>query len=264
VSAATREHAGPATATQDLARRVDALGRFVRTVAGHVADEATTRVEPGALATAGRLAERAATRLRLSAEHTVVAVAGATGSGKSSLFNAVARLDLSPVGYLRPTTSRAHACVWGGGDAGALLDWLGVEPGRRFARESALDAEDEAALRGLVLVDLPDVDSVAAGHRLEAERLVGVVDLVIWVLDPQKYADQTVHDQYLRHMGALRDVTAVVFNQVDRLAAPDVERSWPTWAGSSSTTGSPASPSSRYRRYPERALTTCGPCSRAR
>ena len=31
--------------------------------------------------------ERATGRLRLSADHTVVAIAGATGSGKSSTFN---------------------------------------------------------------------------------------------------------------------------------------------------------------------------------
>ena len=213
-----------AEAAEALLGRVDALGRFVRTVAPHVRGDTAAAVAPEALLAAGDLVERASTRLRLSGTHTVVALAGATGSGKSSLFNAIARMQLSPPGHLRPTTAHAHACVWGTGDASALLDWLGVVPVHRFARESALDAEDEAALRGLVLVDLPDVDSVAAGHRIEADRLVGVVDLVVWVLDPQKYADQTVHDDYLRHMGALRDVTVVVFNQTDRLTAADADR----------------------------------------
>jgi hypothetical protein len=154
----------------------------------------------------------------------VVALAGATGVGKSSLFNALARLDLSPAGYLRPTTGHVHACVWNVRGAGPLLDWLGVDPSRRFVRESPLDAEDEAPLRGLVLLDLPDVDSVAGEHRLEADRLVGIVDLVIWVLDPQKYADRTLHEEYLRELGVLRDVTVVVFNQVDKLSAADAHR----------------------------------------
>jgi GTP-binding protein EngB required for normal cell division len=157
-------------------------------------------------------------------EYTVVALAGASGGGKSSLFNALAGMELSRPGHLRPTTAEAYACVWGGDGAGALLDWLEVGPSRRFVRESALDADDEASLRGLVLLDLPDVDSIVSRHRAEADRLVGVVDLVIWVLDPQKYADQTVHDDYLRRMGALRDVTVVVFNQVDRLTAADAAR----------------------------------------
>ena len=201
-----------------LADRFDALGRTAHILWPYL--------EPGpdadAVGAAGELADRAAARLHLSGEHTVVALAGATGTGKSSLFNALARMELSPTGHLRPTTAMPHACVWGGGDASALLDWLGVATS--FRRESALDAQDEAGLRGLVLVDLPDMDSVAAGNRVEADRLVSIVDLVIWVLDPQKYADQTVHEDYLRHMGALRDVTVVVFNQIDRLSQSDADR----------------------------------------
>jgi hypothetical protein len=207
-----------------LTTRVVALDRFLRVVSPHVAGRWTT-IDAEAVPTARHLVDRAQARLRLGAtEHTVVAVAGATGSGKSSLFNALARMELSAPGVLRPTTDQAHACVWGDGDTDALLDWLGIEPSRRFRRESVLDAEDEAALRGVVLLDLPDVDSVATGHRIEANRLVGVVDMVIWVLDPQKYADASVHDGYLRHMGALRDVTVVVFNQIDRLTPSDVDR----------------------------------------
>ncbi len=206
-----------------LAQRFDALGQFVRVAWGHVAaDPAVSDVDASAVAAAGVLSERAGHRLRLSGDHTVVALAGATGSGKSSLFNALARMDLSAAGYLRPTTGAAHACVWGDQDADTLLDWLGVV--HRFRRESVLDARDEAPLHGLVLLDLPDLDSVATGHRLEADRLVGVVDLVIWVLDPQKYADRTVHDEYLRRMGPLREVTMVVFNQIDRLSPADTQR----------------------------------------
>ncbi|MDQ1652355.1 MAG: hypothetical protein QOI35_1555, partial [Cryptosporangiaceae bacterium] len=39
---------------------------------------------------AERVAGKATDRLRLGEDHTVVALAGATGSGKSSLFNALA------------------------------------------------------------------------------------------------------------------------------------------------------------------------------
>jgi GTP-binding protein EngB required for normal cell division len=208
----------------ELAARFDALGRFLRVVSPHLT-AASAPVAPDAVPSAQHLVDRARARLELGAQgHTVVALAGATGSGKSSLFNALARMELSPPGPLRPTTDQAYACVWGDGDAEPLLDWLRVEPARRFRRESPLDAEDEAALRGVVLLDLPDLDSVATGHRVEASRLVGVVDLVIWVLDPQKYADASVHDGYLRHMAALRDVTVVVFNQTDRLSPSDVDR----------------------------------------
>jgi hypothetical protein len=141
----------------------------------------------------------------------VVALAGATGSGKSSIFNALAGRELSPVGLRRPTTSDAHAAVWGAKPATALLDWLGVGP------RSGVSTLDD--LDGLVLVDVPDFDSVQRGHRLEADRLLQLVDLVVWVLDPQKYADRLLHRQYLAAFGHHRDITVVALNQADRLDA---------------------------------------------
>ena len=86
----------------------------------------------GAARGRGRCRGRAGERLRLSGEHTVVALAGSTGSGKSSLFNALAGADLSPVGVRRPTTSKAHASVWGAEGAAPLVQWLGV-PRRQTA-----------------------------------------------------------------------------------------------------------------------------------
>ncbi len=208
---------GPRVDPDDLITRLDAVRRFLTAVDGHLPDE---RLVP-----AHTLVERAGTRLALSRDHTVVALAGATGSGKSSLFNALARLDLSPVGVRRPTTGVAHACVWGPLDgATRLLDWIGVLPRHRFIRESALDGDDESALHGLVLLDLPDFDSVQHAHRLEVDRLLGLVDLVIWVVDPQKYADRLVHTAYLREFHRHRDVTLVVLNQADRLPPAEVPR----------------------------------------
>ena len=204
----------------DLVDRFDALERVAGAAWPHLSPPDVAHP----VARTRDLARRGATRLRLSADHTVVVLAGATGSGKSSLFNALARMELSPASELRPTTDAAHACVWGADQPAPLLDWLGVDRWRRFLRESVLDAEREAPLRGLVLVDLPDMDTVADTHRLEMDRLVELADLVVWVLDPQKYADQTVHDEYLRRMHRLREVTVVVFNQVDRLAPADASR----------------------------------------
>lgn len=201
----------------DLVARLHAVRRFLAAVDGQVPDSR--------LVTAHTLVERAGTRLALSRDHTVVALAGATGSGKSSLFNALARLDLSPVGVRRPTTGVAHACVWGRlDDANRLLDWVGVLPRHRFVRESALDADDENGLHGLVLLDLPDFDSVQRSHRLEVDRLLGLVDLVVWVVDPQKYADRVIHTSYLREFHRHRDVTLVVLNQADRLSATELPR----------------------------------------
>ncbi|MFD6713206.1 ABC transporter [Micromonospora sp. TSRI0369] len=193
-----------------LIERLQAIQRFLSAVDGDVPD--------AQLVAAHTVVERAGDRLALSGRHTVVALAGATGSGKSSLFNSLARLDLSPVGVRRPTTGVAHACVWGPLDGAVrLLDWIGVLPRHRFVRESPLDGDDESMLHGLVLLDLPDFDSVQHGHRLEVDRLLGLVDLVVWVVDPQKYADRVIHTSYLREFHRHKDVTVVVLNQADRL-----------------------------------------------
>ncbi|GAA0427220.1 hypothetical protein Aca07nite_35990 [Actinoplanes capillaceus] len=200
----------------ELARRLEALSRFLRVVDPHLPDSD--------LVTAHTLVERAGNRLSLSLDHTVVALAGSTGSGKSSLFNALARFKLSQVGVRRPTTGTAHACVWGPLEAAnRLLDWVGVLPRQRFVRESALDGDDEAALHGLVLLDLPDFDSVERSHQLEVDRLLGLVDQIVWVVDPQKYGDRVLHRAYLSQFSAHAGVTIVVLNQADRLSPGDTE-----------------------------------------
>lgn len=191
----------------DLNARLVALDDALRLASG--------RLDPEAVEAAQALTIRAGERLRLSEEHTVAALAGATGSGKSSLFNALSGTELSRVGVTRPTTGSAHACVWGPADAQPLLDWLEVP--RRH--QLAADAGDPA-LDGLVLLDLPDHDSTALSHRLEVDRLVELVDLLVWVLDPQKYADAAVHERYLKPLAGHSGVMLVVLNQLDRLPPP--------------------------------------------
>ncbi|WP_438272827.1 GTPase [Streptomyces sclerotialus] len=239
-----------------------------------------TRLDGRTLDEAGQVLEAADERYRLSGEHTVVAVAGATGSGKSSLFNALIGAPCSKVAARRPTTSQPVACVWPGGRAGAegLLHRLEIPVHQRFLRggttgpdrgsltrwdggsltgadggvgtgtdggagtgtdgggdgggpgdgpdgcraagpdsgsgAGCVDGED---LRGLVLLDLPDHDSAAVGHRAQVDRLLKMVDAVIWVVDPEKYADAVLHERYLRPLAGYAEVTFVVLNQVDRL-----------------------------------------------
>jgi GTP-binding protein EngB required for normal cell division len=174
------------------------------------------RADPKLLAQARSVAGRAGERLHLSGEHTVVALAGSTGSGKSSLFNALCGSELSPVGVRRPTTSKAFACVWGVEGATPLVQWLGV-PRRQTAWQHGAVVEDQSDLDGLVLLDLPDHDSTVLDHRLEVERLVELVDLLIWVVDPQKYADKVLHERYLRRLTGHAAVTVVLLNQIDTL-----------------------------------------------
>ena len=208
--------------TAALRQRADALDEAVRCAGERVDPEVATQV--------GAVLARVRERLALGVDHTVVALAGGTGSGKSSLFNSVAGLEFAEVGVRRPTTSRVTACVWGH-DGGPLLEWLGVDRDDRIERESLLDGEHEAALRGLVLLDLPDHDSVSPEHRAVVDRVLPQADLLVWVVDPQKYADDALHAGYLRRLVGHEAAMVVLLNQVDtvqpderdRLAA-DVER----------------------------------------
>ncbi|MGH3119685.1 MAG: ABC transporter, partial [Streptosporangiaceae bacterium] len=70
---------------------------------------------------------------------------------------------------------------------------------------------------------LPDHDSVAAGAAVETNRLVGLADLMLWVLDPQKYADASVHRRYLTPLAGHSSVIAVVLNQSDLLTPEQTE-----------------------------------------
>jgi UDP:flavonoid glycosyltransferase YjiC (YdhE family) len=66
---------------------------------------------------------RASSRRSLSSDHTVVGFFGATGSGKSSLFNAVNDAEIATAAPRRPTTSEPLASVWGAEGSEPLPDW---------------------------------------------------------------------------------------------------------------------------------------------
>ncbi|MEV5144107.1 GTPase [Streptomyces sp. NPDC052727] len=212
-SAAEPAHRGPGSHTPaplaydgPLRSRLDALRELVGL--------SRTRLDSRTLAEAGRVLDEAAARRKLSGRHTVVALAGATGSGKSQLFNALAGVPISETGVRRPTTAAPIACSWSDGAAG-LIDRLGI-PGR-LRRRPLHGPDTEGQLRGLVLVDLPDHDSAAVQHREQVDRILKLVDAVIWVVDPEKYADAVLHERYLRPMAGHAEIMFIVLNQVDRL-----------------------------------------------
>jgi GTP-binding protein EngB required for normal cell division len=165
---------------------------------------------------------RAGERMRLSAAHTVVVLAGGTGSGKSSLFNCLAGADFSTVGVTRPVTRDAHACMWDDAGSAALVEWLDVPVRNRYSRSSALGG-GETGLAGLVLLDLPDHDSVMGHAAGQVDRLVSLADVMIWVVDPQKYADASIHRRFLIPLAGHSDVQAVVLNQADLLTAAQID-----------------------------------------
>lgn len=192
-----------------LQARLATLAELAGIAQGRVPPEVAARIEATNLRAAGRMAH--------GSTWTVAALAGATGSGKSSTFNAVTGRDIAATGVRRPTTSATQAVVFAASgeldaDVTDLLDWLEVP------RRTVVAARD---LDGLVLLDLPDHDSTAVAHRQEVDRLVRVVDVFAWVVDPQKYADAALHRDYLRRFAGHADVTMVVLNHIDTLSDQD-------------------------------------------
>ncbi len=227
-----RRQQQPPLDAASLSRRLVGLEQAAGAAAGRLPDAAVAAAEAAVT--------RARERMALSNRLTVVAMAGSTGAGKSSLFNALVGQDVARTSVLRPTTAEPMAAIWWESpETDELLSWLGVARrhvvdagaagSARPVAEAPLAASASAvgasaALADLVLVDLPDHDSTELSHRVLADRLVARADMMIWVLDPQKYADRLVHEDYLRRYARHADVTVVALNQVDRLTIADAER----------------------------------------
>lgn len=180
------------------------------------------RADETVVAEAERVCSQADRRLAFGGNAVVVALAGATGSGKSTTFNALSKTTLATTGVRRPTTSSVLGASWADdehpqSEMDEVLSWLEV-PNRH-----AITGGDPT-LGGLVLLDLPDHDSTQLAHRLEVDRLVKLVDVFVWVVDPQKYADAALHDSYLRPLADHAANMLVVLNQADRVPASELPR----------------------------------------
>ncbi len=151
---------------------------------------------------------RARRKLGYLGEVLVVAFAGGTGSGKSSLLNAVLGQEVSHVGVARPTTDDALAVIPEDSSMSfsRLLSDLGVT-----------ERIGASKLKSSILVDLPDFDSTEEAHRHIVEDVLPRVDAVVWVFDPEKYADHIVHAEFLAGLVAYQDQFIFVLNQIDRL-----------------------------------------------
>lgn len=223
------------------------------------------RVPETVLLDAAETLERLSQRRELSTEHTVIGFFGATGSGKSTLFNAIAGQNIALSAPTRPTTSTVQAAIWEAEGSEELLDWLGIDK-RVYPQTQALAAEGEASdgngagkhnkaggaaapnavtepapglfnrirravggrgemrtrTGGLILLDMPDFDSVTTTNRDLAARMMRYVDVLVWVVDPQKYADAVIHRDFMVPLAASGAQALCVLNQADKLAPAEV------------------------------------------
>ena len=253
----TERGATPAVATSPFARSVASLKDAISYGEG--------RVPETVLLDAAETLERLSQRRELSTEHTVIGFFGATGSGKSTLFNAIAGQNIALSAPTRPTTSTVQAAIWEAEGSEELLDWLGIDK-RVYPQTQALAAEGEAIegngagkhnkaggsaapnavtepapglfnrirravggrgemrtrTGGLILLDMPDFDSVTTTNRDLAARMMRYVDVLVWVVDPQKYADAVIHRDFMVPLAASGAQALCVLNQADKLAPAEV------------------------------------------
>jgi ABC-type multidrug transport system fused ATPase/permease subunit len=161
--------------------------------------------------------DTARARLGFPSSAYVLALAGGTGVGKSTLLNAIAGDEVSAAGVRRPTTSEAVAWLPAGRrhELTGLMEWLGIDQIREHAG---------GKLGDVAVLDLPDFDSIAPLHRERVDALLPRVDAVAWIVDPEKYADQLMHGGYLRQFAPRIRRQIVVLNRSDLLGPEDVRR----------------------------------------
>ncbi len=138
----------------------------------------------------------------------VVALAGPTGAGKSTLVNGLARSVVSPAGALRPTTRtpvlvhRPEDTRWFPGERRRVSAWDAVHP-----------VVSHHLPQGVALLDTPDVDSARHGQHGYTGQLLATADVWLFVTTATRYAD-AIPWQTLRTAGGRRADLAVVLDRV--------------------------------------------------
>lgn len=190
----------------DLTEALESLDLAVARAAGVVGDEAVHRF--------ARISLDARRRSGFLGETVVIALGGGTGVGKSSLLNALAGEAVAATGALRPTTDQPLAWIPANPEPGLvrLLDDLDID-----------NRVGQSAYPQLAVLDLPDFDSVVGSHRATVQRLLPRVDAVMWVVDPEKYNDRTIHADYLRPLAGYQGQFVFVLNQIDRVADGELD-----------------------------------------
>ncbi len=164
------------------------------------------------------LARANALRVRWEAP-LAVATLGGTGTGKSTLVNALCGDEVTSAGRQRPTTQQPQLIC----RAEVELAELGIDP-----RSVDVVHRELAALRDLVLVDCPDPDttedeSAPAGTNLARMRaLLPHCDVLLVTSTQQKYRDARLIDELATAAPGAR----LVFVQTHADLDDDIRADW--------------------------------------
>ena len=112
----------------------------------------------------------------------VVAFFGGTGVGKSSLLNRLAGATIARTGVERPTSREVTVYVHESVQLAELPSELPLESVR-------IERHDADPRRSVVWIDAPDIDSAEEANRQCALAWLPHVDLLIYVVSPERYRD---------------------------------------------------------------------------
>jgi len=122
---------------------------------------------------------------RLGSTTLAIGIVGGTGVGKSTLMNALAGSEIAHTSHRRPDTDAVLIYRHASSEAQAP-----AASGIKF--KEILHRAD--SVREIILCDLPDFDSLVREHGDQVAAFLVELDMVIWVVSPEKYADARFHD----------------------------------------------------------------------
>lgn len=150
----------------------------------------------------------------------LVVLGGSTGSGKSTITNALVGAEVSPSGVLRPTT-RAPLLVCNPIDEPWFLgpDVLPELPRVTGAQGTTSTGSvlrvlpTEELKPGLAIIDAPDIDSVEEANRELAAQLLSAADLWLFATTAVRYADAVPWD-FLKQAKDRGTALACIVNRI--------------------------------------------------
>lgn len=158
----------------------------------------------------------------------LVVLGGSTGSGKSTITNALVGEEVSPSGVLRPTT-RAPMLICNpvdepwflGSDILPDLPRVGGSQGTTTTGTVLQVLAVPEVKAGLAIIDAPDIDSVEDANRELAAQLLSAADLWLFATTAVRYADAVPWD-FLKQAKDRGTALACIVNRIPAGATNEI------------------------------------------